>query len=68
MLGMEYRPTFWINIYNRLRHLDFSDLPECAHYIADQRLIKRKVSLDSKLIETINDESEEKSDFSLEDI
>ena len=28
-MGMEYRPTFWINIYNRLRHLDFSDLPEC---------------------------------------
>eukprot|EP00356_Strombidium_inclinatum_P009317 CAMPEP_0170494852 /NCGR_PEP_ID=MMETSP0208-20121228/14873_1 /TAXON_ID=197538 /ORGANISM="Strombidium inclinatum, Strain S3" /LENGTH=135 /DNA_ID=CAMNT_0010770959 /DNA_START=1642 /DNA_END=2049 /DNA_ORIENTATION=+ len=26
--GLQYRPTFWINIYNRLRHLDYSDLPE----------------------------------------
>jgi len=28
LLGLEYRPAFWINIYNRLRLLDFSDLPE----------------------------------------
>ena len=25
MLGLEYRPTFWINIYNRLRYLDFEE-------------------------------------------
>lgn len=25
LLGLEYRPTFWINIYNRLRNLDFSE-------------------------------------------
>lgn len=23
MFGLEYRPTFWINIFNRLRYLDF---------------------------------------------
>ena len=23
LLGLEYRPTFWINIYNRIRYLDF---------------------------------------------
>ena len=23
MIGLEYRPTFWINIYNRVRLLDF---------------------------------------------
>ena len=25
MLGLEFRPTFWINIYNRLRRLDFRE-------------------------------------------
>jgi hypothetical protein len=25
VLGLEYRPTFWINIYNRVRLLDFSE-------------------------------------------
>ena len=24
IMGLEYRPSFWINIYNRLRNLDFS--------------------------------------------
>ena len=24
MIGLEYRPTFWINIYNRVRLLDFT--------------------------------------------
>ena len=28
LLGLEYRPTFWINIYNRLRNLDFPDVDE----------------------------------------
>ena len=27
LLGLQYRPTFFINIYNRLRSLDFSDKP-----------------------------------------
>ena len=25
MLGLEYRPTFWINVFNRLRYLNFSE-------------------------------------------
>lgn len=25
LIGREYRPTFWINIFNRLRSLEFSD-------------------------------------------
>ena len=28
LLGIQYRPSFYTNIYNRLRSLDFSDLPE----------------------------------------
>ena len=27
LLGLEYRPTFWVNIYNRVRLLDFNDEP-----------------------------------------
>ena len=25
MMGLEFRPTFWINIYNRVRLLDFPE-------------------------------------------
>jgi hypothetical protein len=49
MLGLEYRPTFWINIYNRLRHLDFSDLPEFKE--ARSQGITRNLSLREKDLE-----------------
>ena len=30
LLGLQFRPTFFINIYNKLRSLDFSDeIQEC---------------------------------------
>lgn len=28
MIGLEYRPTFWINIYNRVRLLEFDESKE----------------------------------------
>ena len=51
MLGLEYRPTFWVNIYNRLRYLEFSELrtPD----------VKRMLSkVESEFLETLESEDE----------
>ena len=38
LLGLQYRPTFFINIYNRLRSLDFSDETRSTSSRLNQRI------------------------------
>ena len=43
MLGLEYRPTFWLNLYNRIRLLDFSEL-ENNQFVFRQQVTEGKAS------------------------
>ena len=63
MLGFEYRPTIWIGIYNRLRLLDFSDLPEGA--AVGKGNVKGKSSMDHIMEEKLVEETDDFKIYSM---
>ena len=60
LLGLEYRPPFWVNLFNRLKYLEFSDEQDQNFGLPAPRSVISKVSkVDSEMLESIQDSDEE---------
>ena len=59
MLGLEYRPTFWVNIYNRLRYLEFGDAEAPTGTPGVQRMLSKASKIDSELLESLQESEDE---------
>ena len=60
LLGLEYRPPFWVNLFNRLRYLEFNNEQDPYHGFPTPRGVISKVSkVDSEMLESIQDSEEE---------
>ena len=59
MLGLEYRPTFWVNIYNRLRYLEFGDAEAPTGTPGVQRMLSKASKIDSELLESLQESDDE---------
>ena len=57
---MEYRQPFWINIYNRLRQLDFSEGQDGIESVGVTSLnpTKRLSKINSSAFDTLHEESQ----------
>jgi hypothetical protein len=57
MLGLEYRPTFWINLFNRLRYLEFEENGAAPNDVQDLQVskLKRQPSSMSEWLESLKD-------------
>ena len=62
MSGLEYRPTVWVNIYNRIRLLDFSDQPECQLRRRTNTSIKTSIQSDKLITDKFNSDCEMEED------
>lgn len=68
LFGLEYRPTFWINIYNRVRLLEFVEVQDANVEKTSELAIIRNLSkskIDSEFI--LTDNQEQMNDEKFED-
>jgi hypothetical protein len=69
MIGLEYRPTFYINIYNRIRNLSYDpeELPLSEKYL--QRFTRQLSIINSEMLDTVYQDnlSHRSSEYSLTD-
>jgi len=59
MLGLEYRPTFWVNIYNRLRYLEFGETEAPTRTPDVQRMLSKASKIDSEFLESLQESEDE---------
>ena len=50
LLGVEYRPQFYINIYNRLRNLEFSDKDQTPISVLQKEYVQNAFYKNQKLV------------------
>jgi len=50
LLGVEYRPQFYINIYNRLRNLEFSDKDQTPISVLQTEYVQNAFYKNQKLV------------------